>query len=76
MLVCERVEIPYNYTVEVKNRFKGLDLTDRVPWRTMDGGHALYRGQWARPSPRKGNAKKGKMVVWQSLTNSREKKRS
>ena len=22
---------PYNYTVEVKNRFKGLDLIDRVP---------------------------------------------
>ena len=22
---------PYNYTVEVRNRFKGLDLTDRVP---------------------------------------------
>ena len=24
-------EIPYNYTVEVTNRFKGLDLKDRVP---------------------------------------------
>ena len=24
-------QIPYDYTVEVKNRFKGLDLTDRVP---------------------------------------------
>ena len=23
--------IPYNYTVEVTNRFKGLDLIDRVP---------------------------------------------
>ena len=23
-------QIPYNYTVEVTNRFKGLDLTDRV----------------------------------------------
>ena len=23
--------IPYNYTVEVKNRFKGLDLINRVP---------------------------------------------
>ena len=23
-------QIPYDYTVEVKNRFKGLDLTDRV----------------------------------------------
>ena len=24
-------QIPYDYTEEVKNRFKGLDLTDRVP---------------------------------------------
>ena len=24
-------QIPYNYTAEVTNRFKGLDLTDRVP---------------------------------------------
>ena len=24
-------QIPYDYTVEVKNRFKGLDLIDRVP---------------------------------------------
>ena len=26
-----RNQIPYNYTVEVRNRFKGLDLIDRVP---------------------------------------------
>ena len=24
-------QIPYNYTVEVRNRYKGLDLIDRVP---------------------------------------------
>ena len=24
-------QIPYDYTVEVRNRFMGLDLTDRVP---------------------------------------------
>ena len=24
-------QIPYDYTLEVRNRFKGLDLTDRVP---------------------------------------------
>ena len=27
----DRNQIPYNYTVEVTNRFKGLDLIDRVP---------------------------------------------
>ena len=31
-------QIPYSYTVEVINIFKGLDLIDRVPERTMDGG--------------------------------------
>ena len=29
-------QIPYGYTMEVRNRFKGLDLIDRVP--DMDGG--------------------------------------
>ena len=28
---CDLNQIPYNYTVEVTNRFKGLDLIDRVP---------------------------------------------
>ena len=28
---CELNQIPYDYTVEVTNRFKGLDLMERVP---------------------------------------------
>ena len=50
-------QIPNNYTVEVTNRFKGLDLIDRVMnyrWRFM----TLYGRQVSRPSPRKRNAKK------------------
>ena len=31
-------QIPYDYTVEVMNRFKGLDLVDKRAKRTMDGG--------------------------------------
>ena len=27
---CDQNQIPYDYTVEVRNRFKGLDLIDRV----------------------------------------------
>ena len=48
-------QILNNYTVEVRNIFKGLDLIDRVPdvWKFM----ALYRRQGSRPSPRKRNAK-------------------
>ena len=31
LLMYDRNQIPYNYTVEVTNRFKGLNLTDREP---------------------------------------------
>ena len=51
-------QIPYDYTVEVRNRFKGLDLLDRClmnyVWRFV----TLYRRQGSRPSPWKINAKK------------------
>ena len=30
-LGCDLNQIPYDYTVEVRNRFKGLDLIDRMP---------------------------------------------
>ena len=48
--------ILYDYTVEVRNRFKGPDLIDRVPDRRSF--LTLYRRQGSRPSPRKRNAKK------------------
>ena len=57
LLACERVESPYNYTVEVTNRFKGLDLTECLEELWMEV-MTLYRRQWSRPSPRKGNAKR------------------
>ena len=46
-------QISYDYTKEVTNRFKGLDVIDRVPdelWTDIEQG--------SRPSPRKRNAKK------------------
>ena len=51
-------QIPYNYTVEVRNRFKGLDLIDRVPDELWTRFMTLYRRQGSRPSPWKRNAKK------------------
>ena len=50
-------QIPYDYTVEVRNRFKGLDLIEclmNYEWRFM----TLYRRQGSRLSPWKRNAKK------------------
>ena len=49
--------IPYDYKVEVRNRFKGLDLLDRVPDELWMEVMTLYRIQESRPSPRKRNAK-------------------
>ena len=51
-------QIPYDYTVEVRNRFKGLDLIDRVPDELWTEVLTLYRRQGSRPSPWKRNAKK------------------
>ena len=50
-------QIPYDYAVEVRNRFKGLDLIECLKnygQRFM----TLYRRQGLRPSPRKRNAKR------------------
>ena len=53
-------QIPYDYTVEVKNRFKGLDL---IECRMNYGQRFVtYRRQGARPSPRK-KMQKSKMAV-------------
>ena len=48
-------QIPYDYTVEERNRFKGLDLIDRVPDELWTEVHD--RRQGSRPSPWKRNAK-------------------
>ena len=50
-------KIPYDYTVEVRTRFKGLDLIEclmNCGWRFM----TLYRRQGSRPSPWKRNTRR------------------
>ena len=49
--------IPYNSTVEVRNRFKGLDLIECL-MNYRQRFVTLYRRQGSRPFPRKSNAKK------------------
>ena len=51
-------QIPYNYTVEVTNRFKGLFLIDRVPEELWMEIHDIVQETGSKPSPRKRNAKK------------------
>ena len=55
------------YTVEVRNRFKGLDLIDRVPVNYGMRFVTLYRRQGSRPSPWKRNAKKAKWLSGEAL---------
>ena len=50
-------QIPFDFTVEVRNRFRGLDMIECLKnygRRFM----TLYRRQGSRPSPRKRNAKR------------------
>ena len=51
-------QIPYDYTVEMMNRFKGLDLLDRGLKNYGQRFVTLYRRQESRPNPSKGNAKR------------------
>ena len=52
-------QIPYDYTVEVTNIFKGLDLIDRVPEeKWMEVHDIVLRKQVSRPPLKKRNAKR------------------
>ena len=51
-------QIPYDYTVEVRNKFKGLDLIAECLKNYGRRFMTLDRRQGARPSPRKRNTKK------------------
>ena len=50
-------QIPYDYTVKVRNRFKGLDLIDECLMNYGMRFVTWYRRQGSRPSPWKRNAK-------------------
>ena len=51
------IQILNDYTVEVRNRFKGIDQIECL-MNYGDRFETLYRRQGARPTPRKKNAKK------------------
>ena len=68
-------QIPYVYTVEVRNRFKGLDLIDRVPDELWNEVCDIVQETGIKTIPMGKKCKKTKMAVWGGLTNSCEKKR-
>ena len=50
--------IPYNYTVEVRNRFKGSDLMDRVPEELWTEVHDIVQEAVIKTIPKIRNAKR------------------
>ena len=59
-------QIPYNYTVEVTNRFKGLDLIYRLDIHTLKNYgqvHDTLQEAMIKTIPEKKEMQKGKMVV-------------
>ena len=51
-------QVPYDYTVEVRNRFKGLDLIDSVPDELWAEVHDIGQETGSKTIPNERNAKK------------------
>ena len=55
--------IPYDYTVEVTNRFKGLDLIDRLPEELWTEIHDIVQETGIKTIAMEKKCKKSKMAV-------------
>ena len=68
-------QIPYDYTVEVRNRFKGLDVIDGVPDELWMEVRNIVQETGIKTIPMEKKCKKAKWLSGAGLTNSCEKKR-
>ena len=55
-------QIAYDYTVEMTNRFKGLDLVDRVPEELCTEAHNIVQETETKTIPKKKKCKKAKWL--------------
>ena len=60
-------QIHYDYTVEVTNRFKGLDLIDRVPDELWTEVHDIVQETGIKTIPKKKECKKAKWLSKEAL---------
>ena len=60
-------QIPYDYTVEVRNRFKGLDLIDRVPDELWMEVHDIVQKTGIKTIPMEKICKKAKWLSEEAL---------
>ena len=60
-------KIPYDYTVEVRNKFKGLDLIDRVPDELWNEVRDIVQETGIKTIPKKNECKKAKGLSEEAL---------
>ena len=60
-------QIPYDYTVKVTNRLKGLDLIDRVPEKLWMEVHDIVQEAVIKTIPKKKKCKKAKWLSEEAL---------
>ena len=60
-------QVPYDYTVEVRNRFKGLDLIDRVPEELWMEVRVIVEETGIKTIPKKKKCKKAKWLPEEAL---------
>ena len=60
-------QIPYDYTVEVRNRFKGLDLIERVPDELWTEVHDTVKETGIKTIPMEKKCKKAKWLSGEAL---------
>ena len=64
---CDLNRIPYDYIVEVRNRFKGLDLIDRVPDELWNEVHDVVQETGIKTIPMEKKCKKAKWLCGEAL---------
>ena len=60
-------QIPYDYTVEMRNRFKGLDLTDSVPDELWNEVRDIVQETGIKTIPMEEKCKKAKWLSGEAL---------
>ena len=60
-------QIPYDYTVEVRNRFKGLDLIERLPDELWTEVHDIVQETGIKTIPKETKCKKAKWLSGEAL---------
>ena len=68
-------QIPYNYTVELTNGFKGLDLIDRVPKELWTEVRDIVQEAGIKTIPKKKKCKKAKWLSEEALQIARKEKK-